>query len=337
MAGPYNTGSALNYVGLGKQTVLGTPVAPTVFIPYTGDVSIEHGLEGEDIREGGSGPYLARSVKTKHAPNGGFGTPWRPSTCAKLAAWFLGQDASAAAGSLFSHTATPAEAAVLLSVETNEADEIIERFADAVLSKMTITGPEANAEVMAAFEWAGTTAGWQGAAAVDTYESGIHGSTPGAPFRSGDGTFTVGGSVITNLVSWELALDWGIEGGIYTSKVTRNRIVKLILTGEITIRTLELDTVDYRAVNYNGGSAAALDFPTLAGGNAFIASYTNGLTTTNLRDVAITVPQLQWKGAPRKLNAAGQVSILERKGQIIKAAASPLVSIVSTNADNTAY
>lgn len=337
MAGPYNTGSLLNYLGIGKQTVLGTGVAPTVFVPYTGDVTLDHGLEGEDIREGGSGPYLARSIKTKHGPSGGFGTPWRPSTAAKLLAWFLGNDAVAAAGSLFDHTATPAETSVLLSVEQNQSDEIIERIVDSVLSKVTITGPEANAEVMLAFEYMGVAPTWQGAATSETYETGIHGSTPGAPFRSGDGTFTVGGSVITNLVSWELSLDWGVDGDIYTSKVTRNRVFKLVMTGEIKIRTLELDNVDYRAVNYNGGSAAGIDFPTLAGGNAFVAAYTNGLTTTNERTATITVPQLQWKGAPRRLQAAGAVSILERTGQLIKAAASPFVQIVSKNADASAY
>lgn len=336
MAGPYNTGSATNYLGIGKQSLLGTAVAPTVWVPYTGDVAIDHGLEGEDIREGGSGPYLARSIKTKHGPGGGFATPWRPSTAAKLVAWFLGSDQVAAAGSLFAHTATPAEAAVLLSIETNQSDEIIERIADSVLSKLTITGPEANAELMAAFEYAGTTPAWQGAATAESYETGIHGSTPGAPFRSGDAAFTIGGVVVTNVVSWELGLDWGIDTDIYTSKVTRNRIIKLILTGELTVRTLELDTVDYRGVNYNGGSAAAVDFPTLTGGNAFIAAYSNGLTTTNLRDATITVPQLQWKGAPRRLQAAGTVSVLERKAQLIKSA-SPLISIVSTNADTSAY
>jgi hypothetical protein len=336
MAGPYNIGHEVNYLGIGKQSVLGTGVVPTVFVPYTGDVNVEHGMEGDDVFEGGTGPYMARAVKTKHKPGAGFALPWRPSTAGRLAAWFLGADSVGGAGP-YDHTSTPAEPVTFISLETNQSDEIIERFVDAALAKMTITSPEANGELMAAFDWLGGPPAWQAAATAETYESGIHGSTPGAPFRASDGTFTIENVTATNVVSWEASLDWNIDGDIFTSKVTRNRLLKLRLTVDLTVRTLELDGNDYRATNY--GTSAA----TAASGNyrnatniGFRAVYDNGLAAANQRTVTVTVPEIQWVGAPRKLNAQGGTSYLERKAKARKGAGA-LVTVLSKTGDVAAY
>ena len=337
MAGPYALDDLRHYLGLVKETVPGTGQAPTTFVPYTGDATLDHSPDSDEVYEGGTGPYLARKVKTTHKPNGTFTLPVKPTTFAKLIAWFLGADASVAAGALFDHTAKPAQDPVYLSLEMSSAGaDLIERVAGTVLSKCTITSPENNGELTASFTYAGRTVAVV-TTASPSYETGLHASTPGAAYRPSDCTYTMDNGVITNVAGWELAMDWGIDDSIYTSTPFRAAILKLKLTAELKVKILELDTNRYRAVNYgaSGNTAPVVDF--LEGTSvSWQAAYTNGLATTNLRQLTFALPQVQWMTAPRKLVSAGATSFLEVTGAVRKPTAD-LLTVVSRTADTAAY
>ncbi len=336
MPGPYVSSSANNYLGFGKQTVKGTPVAPTVFLPYADSVDLDHGIEGDEIKEGGTGPYIARNQKTKHDPSGGTAMAWRPATAAKLLAWFLGTDTISGAAVPYTHTLTPAETTTYLTAEQNLADELIERFTDAVISKATISG-EGGADLMLALEWFALVPGWQTTPTVETYETGISGSTPGGPYRQNEAAYTVDGVAVTNVESWELELEWKFDDDLRLSRVTRAYAPKLGLSGSIKLKQLLLAPDDYRKVNY-GSLAGTVADKNYFGAGALVAVYDNGLSATNARVATVTVPNIDWtKATYSGLNPDGETTYLEREGTLKKLAGANLVSVAAGTADAVAY
>lgn len=340
MGYPRSTSSSAHYVGVGKQSVKGTGVSPTVFAPYQGDVDLDSGQDAADVREAGVGPYLARRMKTKHDPNGGFGMAVRPKTFAQFAAWFLGADASASAGSLYDHTATPAETNTPVSVEqaAGVSGDIIERFVDGYFKSLVLSG-KGNEDVMSKFAWFALTPTWQSTAASPSYESGVSGSTPGGPYRNHEAAFTIDGSSASNVESWEIGLEWKYDEDLRLSKVTRGQTLKLELTGKVKVRQLiDASTMvdDYRKGVYGSTTGTAADKNLFSAGSLVVA-LDNGLSSTNLRQLTVTLPAITWdKNDYSKLNPDGKTMYLDREGTVAKSG-SAFVTMVSRTADSAAY
>ncbi len=340
MGYPRSTGAATNYVGVGKQSVKGTAVSPTVFVPYRGSVDLDDGQDGADVREAGVGPYLARRMKTKHDPNGGFSLSHRPKTLAQLCAWFLGADSPASAGSLYDHTATPAEANIPLTVEqaAGDADDIIDRYTDCYLKSLVLSC-KGNEDLMAKLMWFGLAPAWQASATSQSYESGISGSSPGGPYRGADASYTVDGSAAANVEEWEAGFEWQYDEDLRLSKVTRADTLKLALSGAIKIKQLiDSATVrnDRRKIIYGStsGTVAIKDFYE---SGAFVVVFDNGLSSTNLRQFTLTIPKITWQKAQyTKLNPDGETMYLEKEGVVAKGAGA-FVTMVSRTADSAAY
>lgn len=343
MAYPRPTNTLEHYLGIFKQSAKGTGGAPTVFLPYQGAVDLDGGIDGDPIREAGTGPYVNRAMKTKQDPSGGFGMSWRPKTGAQLAAWFLGADSSGAGGSGFDHTSTPdGVLRTWLSMEqfTGPSGDIGERFVDSLLKSLTISG-EGNKDLMLKSHWFGLTPGFQATAATPTYEAGISGTSPGGPYRMMEGTYTVDGSVNANLQSFEITLDWKYDEDIRLSKVTRGEALKLELTGRIKIKQLINSTTerdDYRKILYKTTAGTIADKNFFDTG-AFIAAFDNGLAAANQRQLTVTIPAITYD-KPAKYtpnNPDGSSMYLEREGMIQKIPASAFITILSRTADAAAY
>ncbi len=343
MAYPRPTNTLEHYLGIGKQTVKGTGLTPTVFVPYQGGVDLAGGTDGEPVREAGTGPFVNRSMKTKHDPSGGFGMAWRPKTMAQLAAWFLGADATAVGGSGTDHTATAdGTTRTWLSMEqfTGPSGDIGERFVDSVIKSLMISC-EGNKDLMAKLAWFGLTPGWQATAASPTYETGISGASPGGPYRGMEATYTIDGSVAANVQSFEVGLEWKFDEDVRLSKVTRGDALKLELTGTVKVKQLIDSTTvrdDYRKILYKTTAGTIADKNFFDTG-AFIAAFDNGLATTNQRQATITVPSITWakdaKYTPN--NPDGSTMYLEREGVIQKLPGQNFVAIVSRTQDAAAY
>lgn len=342
MAYPRSSSSSDHYLGIGLQSSKGTGVTPTTFVPYQGSATPDHGIAHDEIREAGTGPYITRLMKTAHDPAGSFGFAARPSTAARLAAYFLGADSVGAESSLWRHTTIPDVATRRwLSIEAAAGvnGDIIDRYVDCVLKSLTISGTGAG-DIMFAVEWFGLTAAWQATAAIPTYEAGIAGSTPGGPYRQSDITYTIDGSGVTNVAEWEIALAWVYDEEIRLSKVTRGDTVKLDLTATVKVKQLVNAAgvvTDYRSANYSAtaGTAPAPNFYGTAG--SFVAAADNGLATTNNRQMSITVPTLVWHTAKHNgLNPDGETVWLEREGKARKGAGA-LATISTLTADTAAY
>lgn len=335
MAGPYAPSSEKNYLGFGKQASKGTSVAPTVFLPYMGAVDLGHGQAGSEIREAGSGLYVTRTLKERHDPAGSSNAAWRPSALAELCAWFLGADSVSGVGP-YTHAMTPAEAITWVSVEQNLGDEFIERFADGIIKRFTISGEDAR-DLMVALEWIALDQEWQGSAATESYDTGVDGT----PHKQDQATYTVDGSSATNVRRWSLDLAWVLDEDIRTSQVTRTHGLKLKLEARLTLRQLLLANTDYRKHNYGSasGTNADADFYESAS-NAFTVVYDNGEAGADNRQVTIAVPKIHWTGDAEytDLNPDGSEAVyLERTGVAIKASGSDLATITAITGDTSAY
>ncbi|CAB4136908.1 hypothetical protein UFOVP314_40 [uncultured Caudovirales phage] len=337
---PRASSSAAHYLGFGKQSAQGTGVAPTVFVPYQGAVDLSSGLAGDPIRQAGTGPYVNRTMKTAQDPSGSAGMAVRPRTFAQLIAWFLGADASASAGSLFDHTATPAETVTWLTTEqaAGVSGDIIERYIDTMLSKCTIAC-QGNGDLMATFDWTALSPNWQATAATATYETGVSGSTPGGPYRAMEATYTIDGAAASNVESWSWELEWKVDD-IRLSRVTRASLMKLELTGKVKVKQLiDSNTArdDYRKVVYASTTGTTANKNFFQAGS-FRAVFDNGLATTNQRTVDLNAPEIDWTGDPKytALNPDGQTMYLEREG-VIKKGTGAFVTVISRTSDSAAY
>jgi hypothetical protein len=342
MAYPRPTNTLEHYLGIFKQASKGTGGAPTIFLPYQGAVTLDGGLDGDPVREAGTGPYINRQMKTKQDPSGGFGMAWRPKTAAQIVAFFLGADAAAPGGSGHDHTSTPDGVnRTWLSMEqfTGPSGDIGERFVDSVLKSVTVSCEE-NKDLMLKAEWFGLTPGWQTTAASATYETGVSGTTPGGPFRAMEATYTVDGSAASNVKSFELALEWKFDEDIRLSRVTRGDALKLELTGTLKIVQLLDSTTardDFRKINYKTTSGTVADKNFFDSG-AFVAAFDNGLAAANQRLVTFTVPSVTWKKAKYSdNNPDGETMYLEKEGVVQKASGSAFVTVVSRTQDAAAY
>jgi uncharacterized protein YndB with AHSA1/START domain len=338
MSYPASTSRDSVYLGIGKQSSKGTGVTPTVFVPFTTE-SFDHGQDGSDVREGGLGPFVTRTVKEKHDPSGSFGLALRPKTFAQLAAWFLGADAIATVSGLTEHTATPLQAVTWLTLEeaTGPSGDIIDRMVDVCLKSLTIKG-EGAGEPIATVEWFGLTPGWQATAQTATFETGLSGVSPGAPYRQHETTYTVDGNAAANVSEYEISLKWNFDEDIRLSKVVRGHAVKLNMEGTVKVKQL-LDGAtavqEYRKMMYGTTSGTAPTNYFFAGG--FNVAYDNGLTSTNKRTLELSTPHVEWKKPKRTdLNPEGETFYIEREGTICKGT-NPFAEIVSLTSDVAAY
>ena len=325
MAGPYNAADANSYLGIGKQSAKGTGVAPSMWIPYLGTMSANHGMGGDDVREAGAGLYQARARKTKHDPEGAGAFNARPTTAGKVLAWFLGADTISGAGP-YTHTLAPAATNTWLSVERNQSDEIIDRFVDAQIRKVTLSG-EAG-DLLLGFEWTSLTAARQAAATSESYEAAD-------PFQQDEAAYTIDGSSATNVASWSAELAWSLDEDVRLSKVTRDQLLKLNISATIKVKQLIAAETDYRTVNYgsSGGSAPNKDFFNTG---AFSVTYDNGLATTNNRQLTLAFAKVSWKEAKLSdLNPDGETVYLERTGMAVKTTTT--ISAVAITGDSTGY
>ena len=136
MPGPYSPADERSYLGFGFETTKGTGVAPTKFVPYVEAIDFAHGQDMTQVREGGDGPYVARTVKNFYGPSHRFAVALRPDLTAAVYAALLGDDTVTGAADPWTHTITADPDVDWLTIERNIADDITERHVDAIISEV---------------------------------------------------------------------------------------------------------------------------------------------------------------------------------------------------------
>lgn len=287
MAGPYSPADPRNYVGLFKQSVLGTGGVPTVWLPFIGSADLDHGIEVNSILEAGGGGAVTDAEKVSHLPSIKLGFTGRPSMLGRLYAYLLGVDTISGAAVPYQHVATRDFDTDYLSAEHNLADDAIERFIDSAVIEVQITCDVENPKLRGSVNLVLGKASWQGAATAESYEIE-------RPFLITDGAFTVDGSVVTNLRKFTYTGRIKVSRERVT-KVTHEYIVKVGEEAEVEIEQFEPTNMnDYRKVAYGTITGTEPDVAPTAG--AFIADFNYGATTT-LRQFKIEIPTLDYHEA----------------------------------------
>jgi hypothetical protein len=332
MPGPYTAADTLNYVAFGKESVKGTGVAPTLFVPYIEPVSLDHGVSMNSIREPSGMGQVTYTEKQGHMPGGQFTMLCRPSTTAKLLAYLLGTYVSAVTGAgPYTHLLKESLTTVYLSAEQNLANDAIERFVDAQISQLVFKVDEQNRALRCEGQWVGLTPGWQASPTAESYEAAT-------PFLLSDCTFTVDGSGATNVQGFTLTISF-TTARPPTSKVTGDYIVKLSMDVTLELKQImSTASAEYRKVVYGASGNTAVQ-PTVTSG-AFIADFQYG-TSGALRELKFELATLDWEGDAKytDLNPEGDLVLVTRTGHatIPIGAAGPMIKITAQTNDSAAY
>ncbi|MEX0755702.1 MAG: hypothetical protein WD556_11395 [Actinomycetota bacterium] len=332
MPGPYAPSDARNYVGIGKQTVRATSVAPTAFVPYIDAVDMDHGQAINRIMEAGANGQVTHSEKTGHIPGGGFTFLGRPSITPKLAAFLMGVDSiGAAVSGVTPHTITDDLVTDYLSIEQNAADESVERFKDSVIGELTFNCDRDNPKLRVKGTWLGGILEHKGSTATaDSYETE-------EPWVLSECAFTVDGSGDTEVTGFELTIRVKASQE-KISGVHPVHIVKLGFECELSFTRLDLAITNtgYRRVNYGttGGTTASVNAVT----GAFVANFTRG-TAATARRFQLNAANIDYDSAvytPLDPNASEGMKVVYA-AQARKAAGASLLEVLGNNTDAAAY
>ncbi|MFL5736657.1 MAG: phage tail tube protein [Actinomycetota bacterium] len=328
--GPYTTSDSRNYLGFGKEVTKATPVAPTVWAAFVGDATIDHKLDIKGLKEAGGSGAITLSEKMAEDPTGTFSLRGRPSPMGQFAAWLLGADSvGAAVSGVYPHTITPDLVTDYLTVETNLADDGIERIADCVISEMVYEVSNSDSQILKANgTWMGGTPAWQASATAESYDAGT-------PFVLGDGTFTIDGGVAANVQKLTLNCQMRYDAE-KISDVVPLYLIKLGLDVTGTIEQLMLDVnAEYRKVLY--GSTGGTTYQRNPQSTALTADFQYGAAGT-LREFKLNVPTIDFTDAKyTPLNADGSAAHVMRSFQGRVAGGSPLITITAKTTDSAAY
>ncbi|MGQ0671239.1 MAG: hypothetical protein ACT4PO_16525 [Actinomycetota bacterium] len=330
MAGPYAPSDSRNYVGIGKQTLRGTGVAPTVFAAYVDAVDLDHGVALNKILEAGAAGQVTFTEKGGHMPSGGFTFLARPSITSRLQAFVLGADAISGIGP-YTHVLTSDFATDYQSVEQNLADESVERFVDCVVAELVYTIDPDNPVLRVKGTWLGGVPAHQGAVATaETYETEL-------PWLLSEGVFTVDGAAAAD-----------VKGFTFTSRmrislekialVTPKYIVKVGEDAEVEFTEFQtaITSTGYRKVNYGTTSGTAASASATSG--AFIAQFDRGAGAA-ARQLKINIPTIDYESAvytPLDPGAGeGTKVVYSAFGR--KVAGAALVTVTGITNDSAAY
>lgn len=233
---------ALGYVGYGIETVEGTAVAPTIFLPVssfsfedTNDYLIPAQIRGtRDRYTLMAAPYATSGTMDMELVTAGTG----PLLRSAFAAGGALVTSSAYSGGGYQHVIVPGNASPTFTFESSAADILVMRYGGIRVNTLEISA--AFGEIVTS-SWGleGTTRAKQGSPATEDYPSAL-------PFSFAGATVQVGGSDIGNVKSFSATVGNNIER-IGTLRRTRNwkrtalgmRDLGLSLTMDFT------DTADY--------------------------------------------------------------------------------------------
>ena len=307
------------YLGVAKQSVKGTAVAPTTFIKYR-DKDINPVFDSEFYYEAGGGRKQKYAVKTLSKHDGSLMFLARPKACGILLHALLGADAVSGVGP-YDHVLTPADTLPWLTVETGEVKTsslIIERIADCMFNSAKISG-RAGRPVEISMDFMGIEAAVQATAASPSYESDD-------PFVFYQGTFTVDSGATTYITEFDISINNNIPGDIQTTDFVRDDMLALGLEITVDFKLKLTDATQYKAIHYGGATAPveALD----EGDFTVALAYGAGVAE---RGLTIAIPKLYYTAAELPRGADPDVMYLSCHGKAVEGASSIITATVKND------
>jgi len=336
----YSPANANAYVGLSKQASKGTGVAPAYFAAFlSAEMSPNAGMRA--IREGGSGPYVARHTKDIYAPVFRFACPARPILAGFLLTMLLGDDTVSGASDPYTHTIIPATTQLWVTMERNVDDDLYERIVDGVLMEavLDIRKRDSGAEVLLNCVGTGLTLDRSGSVTAESYEAS-------RPFLRSDSALATSwyldNAAETNVESATVTMRWRYDEAITADAVTRPNLVKLLFEAEVETVQLWNAAADKNAYvgTHYGTTAGTAASPTVYGSTtkAFEVDILYQETAKD-RELKLTIPAMDWtESTVTEPNPeAGMAGKLTRKGRAVKPSAGSILTVVSKNSLATAY
>ncbi len=183
----------------------------------------------------------------------------------------------------YTHVLTDDMLTDYLSVEQNLADDMVERFVDAVIAEVTLSCSVDSPKLHAKATWIGGKPSIVSATA-ESYDAET-------PFLLTDCAFTVDGSVVTNPRSFEVVVTVAVDA-VQIADVVTDYIIKLGLQAKLTITQFALDiATEYRATNY--GTSGGTTYTKVPKQGAFIADFNYGAGAA-AREAKIEIPVLDY-------------------------------------------
>lgn len=321
--------STNGYIGIGRQTDKGSDVVPTDYARFlTGDINPEN--ETINFREGGFGRQGMFVEKVGEIFTGTFDVNGRADIAGLLFTMALGAD-QVSGSDPYVHTITPAalqwwsiERMILGGLTPNE---IVDRYTDCKLNALAFSGTAGDL-LKLSVDFQGLSVDSSNAAQTPSY------STDGI-LKFLHGTFTAFGGATTEITSFTCTITNNLEP-VQTGSLTYEQLVELNLdvTLDFTIKVTQED--EYRKVYYGSSSGTAALEALEATQVEF--TFNNGLAAAAEREIKITIPELTYTAAPlTNLNADAEVIFMDATGISTNDGTNPLITVVVSNADTTAY
>jgi len=318
------------YIGVGKQAVFGTPVAPTagLFLKYLSESLVN---EQDDIKgtEGGFGRYIIEAYKANHRAGGEVSGYLRPDVFGFFAALCLGADTFAAkvpGASPSIHTLTPGTPG-FMTVERGidpATPTIVERFQDMHVGDLTIEGEQSNPLKFSA-SLVGTKGHVEAAATAPTYESNN-------PIMFFDyPTYTLDGGATVEISKFSIKISNNFDLW-YGPTMTPSEIIEKLLTVELNFTLKFLDATHYKKVYYGAGTDVVY---TIADGSFRVLAQYGALD--GIRAVDLYIKHIKHKGAPVNLAGDAGPIMQECVGYGVKVGADNLIDIVVKNSFDSDY
>ncbi|MHB8928760.1 MAG: phage tail tube protein [Bacillota bacterium] len=315
--------SVTGYIGMAKQALKGTAVAPSKFIKFLSAPKMAPVQDVSREPEGGSGRDDSLAVKIKHKHDGSFSCYARPDIAGFLLAMALGADSVAGAGP-YDHTIVPADTLPWLTVEMQR--QLVERIGDCKIESVDIEG-ESGKPIKLAVTFLGTKTHIEAAPTATAYETE-------APFVFTGAVFTINTVASTLIEKFKISIKNGLDGDIFTNAITRNDIVEHHRQVDVEFTAKFESADDYKKVYYGGIAGVDPASSVFEGALIIAATYGAG---AGARGLTITIPVLKYVSGPiDDLDPAGKTLNQEFVGFATKGT-DPIITVAVKNNTTLGY
>lgn len=321
--------NALAYLGLAKQTVEGTPVAPVKFIPWqTLDAGEEMNIQ---TRHNGFSRDLQIAAKMRQNANVKFKTFLYPDTGSALLCWALAAtDVLTGASDPFVHTMAMADAQpALLTVETSIANgALIQRIPDNRINTLSINmrgGEFVEVDV----DLPAKQPTRQASAATVTFEA----DRP-CTFLDSTFTFTTLQVVSADIMECKFDINNGVKG-YQPAGAFAPRYLATARSLSMTGKAMWADQNAYRQINWGGTSGTtAVSAPTYEATLVLLFD----LLTSPDHQIQMTMNNVVFKLGKVNFDVNADVQLFDFQSDSIRTTtAANMLTVVGKNAYNTAY
>ncbi len=311
--------SSDGYLGIGKQSVHETAVAPTKFVRITGPESVNHAQNILEVPSLNSGQEIEDIYKTLHVVDGGFAAYARPDLAPFLLAAVLGAD-TVTTGTVNTHAIKRANEIPWLTIERKLSSN--ERIKGCKINQLVISG-QAGQPISMDATFMGTEVAIESAGSP-SYETE-------AAWKFFEGIYKVDTVANTLITAFTLTINRNLES-IQTTKQVRNNLLEARFTAELEF-TIKVENDDlYKKILFGGAAAITEELDT----GSFEVDFTRGAGATE-RQLKIALPAIRYVTAEKHLDPDSKATMLNVTAKAVWGAATEVIEVAAKNTVATSY